>query len=83
LDTIKHLSTDYAKILLMSSILLVAFGAVSMICAAVFSVFDLPGLGNLPARALESIVWFYLVIVFACILGFAIFKASDRLQLRN
>jgi len=83
LDTIKHLKVDYAKILLMSSILLVAFGAVSMVFAAVFSVFDLPGLGNLPARALESVVWFYLVIVFACILGFAIFKASDRLQLRN
>ena len=81
LDTIKRLGLDYAKILLMGLILLMAFVIVSMLLAAILVAFDMPGFGNLPARALESVVWFYFVIVFACVLGIAIFKASDRLRL--
>jgi hypothetical protein len=81
LDTIKRLGADYVKILLMGFVLLVAFTVVSMVFSVVFIAFDMPGFGNLPAKALESIVWFYLVIVFAYVLGCAIFKASDRLRL--
>lgn len=81
LDTIKRLGADYAKVLFMAFIMLVAFGAVSAVLSFVFAAFDMPGFGNLPAKALESIVWFYLVIVFACLLGFMIFKSSDRLRL--
>lgn len=83
LDTIKRLGLDYIKILMMSLLLLIAFVFVSGIFTVVFAAFDMPGVGNLPAKALESVVWFYLTIVFACVLGFALFKASDRLRLYN
>jgi hypothetical protein len=81
LDTIKRLGIDYAKVLFMAFLMLVAFAAVSAVLSFVLAAFDMPGVGNLPAKAIESIVWFYLVIVFACLLGFMIFKSSDRLKL--
>jgi len=81
LDTIKRLGLDYLKILVMGLILLIAFTVISVILSLVLVAFEMPGVGNLPERAVESVVWFYLVIVFACLLGFAIFKASDRLRL--
>ena len=83
LDTIRRLGSDYVKVLLMSLLLVIAFGVVSTMFAVAFAAFDMPGMGNLPARALDSVVWFYLTIVFACILGFVMFKASDRLELSN
>jgi hypothetical protein len=81
LDTIKRLRSDYIKILVMMLLIAVAFFLVSGIIGAIFAAFNLPGVGNLPANALSSVVWFYLAIVFSCILGFAVFKASDRLHL--
>ncbi|HEY2865967.1 MAG TPA: B-box zinc finger protein [Pyrinomonadaceae bacterium] len=81
LDTIKRLGFDYVKILCMGFLLLVAAIVVSFIAALIFSPFDLPGMGNIPAQAIGSLFQFYLWIVFACILGFAMFKASDRLRL--
>ena len=83
LDTIKRLGVDYVKVLFMGLVLMAAFGVVSTVVGRLFVDFDLPGMGNLPARAMESLVWFYLVIVFACVLGLAMFKASDRLRLPN
>ena len=83
LDTIKRLRFDYVKILFMALFLVVAFAIASMIFSFIFMAFDMPGVGNVPAKAFESLVWFYLVIVFACLLGFAMFKASDRLKLSN
>jgi hypothetical protein len=83
LDTIRRMGLDYLKIFLMELLLLAVFIAVGAAVSIVFSAFDMPGVGNLPANAIQSIFWFYLVIVFACLLGFAMFKASDRLRLHN
>ena len=81
LDTIKRLGGDYAKLLAMGLVILIVSGMVSFILAVAFSVFNLPGVGNLPAKFISSIFGFYLSVVFSCTLGFAIYKASDRLQL--
>jgi hypothetical protein len=54
-----------------------------MVLGVVFSAFNMPGVGNLPAKAIGSLFSFYFWIVFSCILGFAIFKASDRLRLQQ
>lgn len=43
--------------------------------------FDMPGVGNLPAKFIGSLFTFYFSVVFSCVLGFAIYKASDRLKL--
>lgn len=83
LDTIKRMGADYFKIFLMELLILGVFIAVGAVISIIFSAFDMPGIGNLPAMAIQSMFWFYLVIVFACVLGFAMFKAGDRLKLHS
>ncbi len=81
LDTIRRLGLDYVKILFMGFLLLAASGLVGAVLGMIFVPFDMPGFGNLPAKAIGSLFAFYLWIVFSCVLGFAIYKASDRLKL--
>ena len=81
LDTIKRLGFDYIKLLLMCFFIVIALGFVYMALAFIFAPFDLPGMGNLPAKVVESILDFYFWIVFCCLLGFLLFKSSDKLKL--
>lgn len=81
LDTIKRLGFSYVKILLMCLLILIISGAASVLLAVIFSPFDLPRMGNIPAKIVESFIAFYFSIVFSCMLGFALYKNSDRLRL--
>lgn len=81
LDTIRRLGLDYAKILFMGFLLLTAAVAIGALLNTIFFPFEMPGVGNLPAKAIGSLFGFYLWIVFSCVLGFALYKASDRLKL--
>jgi len=83
LDTIKRLGGAYARILLMSITLVAASTVVGVIAGAILSPFDLPGIGNVPARAIGAIFGFYLFIVFSCVLGYAIFKNTDKLEIHS
>lgn len=81
LDTIKRLGFDYVKILAMGLVLGILTLFASGILAAVFTAFDLPGIGNLPATALSAFVTFYVSVVFSCVLGYALYKSADKLGL--
>lgn len=81
LDTIKNLGFDYAKILMMCLVLIVFSGIAGMILSSIFAPFDLPKMGNLPAKAAGSLFSFYLSIVFSVILGYALYKNSEKLNL--
>ena len=81
LDTIRRLGFDYVKLLLMCLVIALCFGVVSLMLGAVFYAFDMPGVGNLPAKVVGSLFGFYLSIVFALVLGSALYKAADRLEL--
>ena len=81
LDTIKRLGFDYVKILLMGFCILIASGVIGGFLSVLFSPLDLPKMGNLPAKAIGSLFTFYFSVVFSCVLGFALFKAADRLKL--
>lgn len=81
IDTIRRLGTNYLKILAMGFLIFCAYSFVAGVIETIFEPFDVPGLGNLPARAIASLFGFYFSVVFSCVLGFAMFKASDRLQL--
>jgi len=81
LDTIKRLGFSYVKILLMCLLILVLFVAASVALAVIFSPFDLPRMGNMPAKLVESFIAFYFSIVFSCTLGFALYKNSEKLSL--
>ncbi|MBX3282288.1 MAG: hypothetical protein KF756_07405 [Acidobacteria bacterium] len=81
LDTIWNLGFDYVKLLLMALALAFLGGFAATILAAIFSPFNLPMLGNIPAKFLTSFIGFYLWAVFACSIGFLLFKARSRLKL--
>ncbi len=81
LDTIKRLGGTYVKVLMMGLVLLIASGVVGAILSAVFAPLDLPGMGNLPAKAIGALFAFYLWTVFSCVLGYALFKKSDKLAI--
>lgn len=83
LDTIRRLGGTYVKILLMGLILVIASGIVGAIVGAVLAPFDLPGMGNLPAKAIGAFFGFYLFVVFSCIIGYALFKKSDKLKIQS
>lgn len=81
LDTIKRLGFDYIKILAMCFVLIVVSAMIGGIVSTALIAFDMPGVGNLPAKFVLSLFTFYFSVVFSCVLGFAIYKASDRLKL--
>ena len=81
LDTIKRLGGSYVKILLMGLCILIISGMISVFLSLLFSPLDLPKMGNLPAKAIGSLSTFYFSVVFSCIIGFALYKAADRLKL--
>ena len=81
IDTIRRLGLDYVKILLMGLAIVIISGIVSGVFGMVLSAFDMPGVGNVPAKALGSLFGFYFSVVFSCVLGFAMFKSADRLKL--
>ena len=81
LDTIRRLGGTYVKVLFMGLALLIAVAIVSTFLEMIFAPLDLPGFGNLPAKAFGSFFTFYVSVVFSCILGYALFKNSDKLKL--
>jgi hypothetical protein len=81
LDTIKRMGFDYVKILFMLFILSVMSGIVGLILGIIFSPFDMPGVGNLPATAVGSFFTFYIAVVFSLVLGYAMYKNSAKLNL--
>jgi len=83
LDTIKRLGIDYIKLLGITTILTVASIFVGAILSLVFAPLALPGLGNIPATAINAFFTFYLVAVFSCLLGYLLFKRADKLGLQR
>ncbi|MGI8813694.1 MAG: hypothetical protein ACR2IH_14355 [Pyrinomonadaceae bacterium] len=83
LDTIRRMGWIYLKLLLMSISVGIAIVVLSAMVGSVFAAFNIPGMGNIPAKIVLSMFIFYATIVFACLVGAAMFKASDRLQLQT
>jgi hypothetical protein len=81
LDTIKRLGFDYVKILGMMMILIIIAVSIGVILNLIFAPFNLPGMGNLPATAIGSWFTFYFSIVFAVIMGYAMYKNTEKLNL--
>ncbi|MEZ5346059.1 MAG: hypothetical protein R2681_10950 [Pyrinomonadaceae bacterium] len=80
LDTIKHLGFDYVKILFMGFILSAVSGFLMLVLGIVFSPFNLGQFGNPPLTFFGSLITFYFSVVFAVMLGYAIHKNGDKLN---
>ncbi|MEP6847957.1 MAG: B-box zinc finger protein [Acidobacteriota bacterium] len=81
LDTIRRLGLDYFKLLFMALVIVICVAMVSFILDLIFSPFSMPGFVNIPARIVGSLFSFYFWAVFCCLIGFMLYKASDRLKL--
>jgi hypothetical protein len=81
LDAIKKLGLTYIKLLLMWLLIVTTSFATAFAARLILFPFELPTIGNLPAIALGSLITFYFWIVLSCLLGYALFKNSDRLKL--
>ena len=81
LDTIRRLGVSYVKILLMGLTIVVMSVIISTFLHLLFLPFEIPKMGNLPANIIGSFISFYFAIVFSCVIGFALFKNSDKLKL--
>lgn len=81
LDTIKRLGMSYFKILLMMLLLFIIASFIGLFLNLIFLPFDMPVMGNLPAKAVSSLFTFYFSVMFSCILGYALFKNADKLKL--
>lgn len=81
LETIKLLGWDYVKLWFMGLLILIASGIVGLILGLIFMPFDMPTFGNLPAKAVGSLFGFYFSVVFSVILGFALYKNADKMNL--
>lgn len=79
LDTMRHMGLNYGKAFLMYLVVQAAGLFVGTVVAVVTSPFDMPFIGNLPAKFLDGIITFYTSLVVACVLGLALFKSADRL----
>lgn len=80
LDTIKRIGVDYLKILVMCVILVVIAGTVDGFLNSIFYQFDMPRLGNIPAKAFGSLFGFYIFAVFSVVLGSALYKNAQKLN---
>lgn len=83
LDTIRRMGAVYAKAFGMYVILAVAQFALSSISGRLLSPFDLPFVGNLPARVLDGAVTFYMSMALAFVLGLALYKCADRIGIES
>jgi hypothetical protein len=81
LETIRLLGFDYVKIWLMGLILAAGSFFAGMILHLILSPFALPAFGNLPATAVGALFSFYISVVFSVVLGFALYKNADKLNL--
>jgi hypothetical protein len=81
LETIKILGWDYAKLWLMGFAIFIASVILGMILGLVFIAFDMPTFGNLPAKAIGALFAFYLSVVFSVLMGFVLYKNTDKLNL--
>ncbi len=81
LDTIRRMGLTYFKAFGMYLAVQAVGSFISLVTYLVLSPFNMPFVGNLPARFVNGSVTFYTSLVIACILGLALYKCADRLDI--
>jgi hypothetical protein len=82
LDTMRHMGLVYFKAFVMYLVVQAAALVLSFLVALATAPFDMPLVGNLPGKFLSGVVTFYTSLVIACLLGLALFKSADRLDIQ-
>lgn len=79
LDTIRRMGGTYFKAFFMYLCVQVVGSVLGFMAYVVLAPFNMPFIGNLPARFIEGTITFYTSLVIACILGLALYKSADKL----
>jgi hypothetical protein len=79
LDTMRHMGANYFKAFAMYLAVQVTGFTIEAVVGIVTSPFNMPFVGNVPARFIGGLVTFYTSLVIACVLGLSLFKSADRL----
>lgn len=82
LDTMRRMGWNYVKAFLMYLCVQIPALFLMVFMFIIFAPFTLPFFGNLPAAFMSGIVTFITSLIIACILGFALFKSGDRLDIQ-
>lgn len=82
LDTMRRMGWTYVKAFLMYLGVQIMGTIMTIGVAIVLAPFDMPFFGNLPAQFINGIITFYTSLVVACILGFALYKCADKLDIQ-
>ncbi len=83
LDTMRRMGLVYVKAFAMYAVVeLVGYALIALI-EIVTAPLDMPLIGNLPGKFMEGAVAFYFNLVIACLLGLALYKSADRLEIET
>ncbi|HEY0544192.1 MAG TPA: hypothetical protein VGC91_02255 [Pyrinomonadaceae bacterium] len=82
LDTMRRMGLNYVKAFFMYLFVQIPALFVMVFLFIVLAPFNMPFFGNLPALFMSGIVTFITSLIIACILGFALFKSGDRLDIQ-
>lgn len=82
IDTMKRMGGTYFAAFAFVLVVQIVSFVLMVVVAVVTSPFEMPFLGNLPAKFIGSMVTFYFALVTAFILGSALYKSSDRLGIQ-
>ena len=79
LDTIRRMGGTYFKAFGMVILIQFVGFVITAVVGIILSPFDIPFIGNLPAKFVDGSLTFYFNLVIACILGLSLYKCADRL----
>jgi hypothetical protein len=79
LDTIKRMGGTYFKAFAMVLFIQIVGFVITAIVGIILAPFDIPFMGNLPAKFVDGSLTFYFNLVVACILGLSLYKCADRI----
>lgn len=82
LDTMRRMGLTYLKAFFMYLCIQIPALFLMVIMFIILAPFNMPFFGNLPALFMSGIITFIGSLMVACILGFALFKSGDKLDIQ-
>src|SRR2546423_723056 len=83
LSTMRDMGLVYVKVFLMYLAIQIVQASIVVVINIIMSPFDMPIMGNIPARFISNTFSYYFSLVVACVLGLALYKCSDKLDIQT
>ncbi|HMF55648.1 MAG TPA: hypothetical protein VK619_04760 [Pyrinomonadaceae bacterium] len=83
LSTMRDMGLVYVKVFFMYLAIQFVEAFFVVIIRIVTSPFDVPLMGNIPGNFISNTISYYFSIVVACVLGLALFKCADKLEIQT